>query len=148
MGGAKGDYGMIAIKLGAKGDLTKNGYLWRETKNYSNMSSPLIYQDVLYIIKSGGIIAALDPATGKAHKVGRTKDAIDEYYASPVAAGDRVLLVSATGKASVLKPGPEWEVLGVTDLKEDVNATPAIASGMIVVRTREALYGFRAPPAP
>jgi outer membrane protein assembly factor BamB len=144
MGGAKGDYGMVAIKLGGKGDLTKQGYLWRETKNYSNMSSPLIRQDVVYIIKSGGIIAALDLATGKAHKVGRTKDAIDEYWASPVAAGDRLLFVSATGKASVLKAGSEWEVLGVTDLKEDVFATPAMGGGMIFIRTREALYAFRA----
>ena len=146
MDGAKGDFGMIAIKLGGKGDLTKNGYLWRETKNYSNMSTPLVHQDVVYIIKSGGIIASLDPATGKAHKVSRTKDAIDEYWASPVAAGDRVMLVSGTGKVSVLKSGPEWEVLGVTDLKEDVFATPALASGMLLIRTREALYAYRAAP--
>jgi hypothetical protein len=54
--------------------------------------------------------------------------------------------VSGTGKVSVLKAGAEWEVLGVTDLKEDVFATPALGTGMIFIRTREALYAFRAAP--
>ena len=33
--------------------------------------SPLVYTGVLYIIKSGGILTAFDPATGEVFKSGR-----------------------------------------------------------------------------
>jgi len=40
----------------------------------------------LYLLKRGGIVTTLDPSTGDVLKTGRTKDAIDGYFASPVAA--------------------------------------------------------------
>ena len=38
--------------------------------------SPLLYDGVLYLIKNGGILTALDPATGRELKVGRVKGAL------------------------------------------------------------------------
>ena len=69
---------------------------------------------------------------------------MEEYYSSPVAADDKVFMVSASGKVTVLKAGGQWEILAVNDLDEEVWATPAIASGTVFVRTRGALYAFAA----
>jgi outer membrane protein assembly factor BamB len=140
--GALGNYGLVAVRLGGRGDLTEGGIVWREKKTFPNMPSALVYNDVLYIVKTGGIIASMDPLTGQAFKVDRTKEAMEEYYSSPVAADGKVFLVSETGKVSVLKAGPQWEVLAVNDLGEEVFATPAIAAGRIFIRTRAALYCF------
>jgi outer membrane protein assembly factor BamB len=138
-----GNYGMVAVSpRGARGDLTETGVVWRDRKNYSTIPTPVVYKDVLYVIKNGGIIASLDPRTGEVFKVGRTKEALGHYYASPVAADNKVIFLSDSGKATVVKADRQWEILAVNDLGEESYATPAIADGKIFLRTRNALYCF------
>lgn len=74
--------------------------------------------------------------------MGRTPDALEDYYASPVAADGKIFLVSASGKVTVLKAGAQWEILATNDLGEECWATPAIAGNNIYIRTRGALYSF------
>jgi len=136
------EHGLVAVRAGGSGDQTANHLLWRNKKNYSDLTSPLVYQGVLYMVKEGGIVISLDPETGETWKIGRTKKAIEPYYASPVAADGKIYLVGNGGKVSVLKAGPQWEVLAVNDLKEECQATPAIGSGSIYIRTFKALYSF------
>ncbi len=140
---AQGDYGLIAIHPQGRGDLTANGYLWREKKHAPNMSTPVLYKDVLYLVKAGGILASLDPQTGQTFKVERAKEALDEHSASPVAGDGKVYFLNAAGKVIVLKAAPQWEVLAVNDLREECNATPAIADGKIYIRTKTTLYAFQ-----
>jgi len=141
-----GDYGMIAVRIGGRGDLTDTGVVWRDKKNYSTLPTSLIYKDVLYVPKGGGIIASLDPQTGQVLKIDRTKDALGDYYASPVAADDKVFFVSDSGKVTVVSAGRQWEILAVNDLGEETYATPAIAGRRLFIRTRHALYCFGAKP--
>jgi outer membrane protein assembly factor BamB len=138
-------HGLIAVRAGGAGDETKEHFLWRYQKTFSNVTSPLVYRGVLYEVKNGGILTSLDPKTGEVWKVGRTKEAIESYFASPVAADGMVFLVSEGGKVTVVKAGPQWEVLAVNDLKEDAQATPAIAFGHLYIRTDKALYSFGSP---
>ncbi len=136
------EHGLVAVRAGGSGDRTEENLLWRNKKDYSDLTSPLLYRDVLYMVKEGGIVISLDPETGETYKIGRSKKAIEPYYASPVAADGKIYLVGAGGKVSVLKAGPQWEVLAVNDLKEECQATPAIGKGSIYIRTFEALYSF------
>jgi outer membrane protein assembly factor BamB len=138
-----GEYGAIAFQPGDRqGQLTDGAVRWRFEKNLPFIPAPLIYQDVFYMVKTGGIVTSLDPETGKLLKQGRARDALGEYYASPVAADGKLFLASEEGKMSVLKAGPEWEVLSVNDLGEEIHATPALSEGRIYVRTRSSLYCF------
>ncbi len=43
---------------------------------------------------------------------------------------------------TVLKEGPEFKILKQNDLKERIQATPALVGGKIYVRTHEAIYAF------
>ncbi len=97
---------------------------------------------VLYQIRNGGILTSLNPENGDVWKVGRTKEAIEPYFASPVAADGKVFLLSHSGKVTVVNADPQWEVLAVNDLNEDSQATPALAFGHIYIRTSKALYSF------
>jgi outer membrane protein assembly factor BamB len=97
------------------------------------------------MVCDGGIITSLNPATGQLLKEGRSPGALGEYYASPVAADGKIFLASGEGKMTVLKAAPEWEVLQVSDLGEEIRATPALSDGRIYVRTRSSLYCFGAP---
>jgi len=133
---------VLAFRLGGEGDLTEKNFLWRYQKALPNVPSPLLYQNVLYLMKEGGVLTALDAGTGAVLKQGRLPGALGDYFASPVAADGKVYTVSHEGKVTVLKPGKDWEILSTNDIGEDCNATPAIADGRIYLRTHQALYCF------
>jgi outer membrane protein assembly factor BamB len=135
-------HGLTAVRLAGQGDLTTSHVVWRMEKSYPNIPAPLIYRGVMYLMKEGGIVSSVDPASGKILKQGRTPDALEEYYASPVAADGKIFLISASGKVTVLKADPQWEILAMNDLNEEVWATPAIAGSNLYIRTRNALYSF------
>ncbi|MEO7650485.1 MAG: PQQ-binding-like beta-propeller repeat protein, partial [Bryobacteraceae bacterium] len=135
----------MAVKLGGEGDITKSHVLWRYDKSLPDVPGVLLYKGVLYLIRNGGILQTLDPATGKTHKQGRLH-ALDEYYASPVAGDGKVYMISRNGAVSVLEAGADWGVAATGDLGEEVFATPAIADGHLWVRTATALYDFAEPP--
>ena len=74
--------------------------------------------------------------------MGRLMGALDDYYASPVAADGKVYMASMLGKITVLTAAGEWEILTTSDLGEDIFATPAIADSRMYVRTSATLYCF------
>jgi outer membrane protein assembly factor BamB len=138
-----GDFGAIALKPGAaRGEIKTDAVAWRFKKNLPFVAAPLVYQGVFYMVKDGGIITSLDPATGKALKQARSLEGLGEYFSSPVAADGKVYLANSEGKITVLKAGAQWDVLRVNAMDEEVHATPALSGGRIYVRTRGALYCF------
>jgi outer membrane protein assembly factor BamB len=136
---------VLAFRLGGEGDLTEKNFLWRYQKTLPNVPSPILHEKVLYLMKEGGILTALDASNGSVLKQGRLQGALGDYFASPVVADGKLYTVSHEGKVSVLKPGKDWEVLAVNELGEECNATPAIADGRIYLRTHQNLYCFGRP---
>jgi outer membrane protein assembly factor BamB len=133
---------MQAIRLGGKGDLTKTAVKWQYYKSLPNVPSPLLYDGIIYMVKDGGIVTALDAETGEVRKQGRLRDAMDRYFSSPVAADGKIFMASEPGVVSVVKPGPDWQVLQTNDMGEEIYATPVILDGRIYLRTKSALYCF------
>ncbi|MDZ4798946.1 MAG: PQQ-binding-like beta-propeller repeat protein [Bryobacteraceae bacterium] len=137
---------VMAVKLGGKGDVTATNVLWRYYKSLPNVPSPVWYNGVVYLMKEGGILTALDATTGKVLKQGRLPGALDYYYASPVAADGKLFATSQEGHISVVNAsGAEWEPVARNDMDDETFATPALADGRIYVRTRSALYCFANP---
>ena len=138
-----GEWGAIAVHPGnSRGQLGPSAIRWRSQKNIPYIPAPLFYGNVYYMVKTGGIITSLDPSTGRVLKEGRSASGVGEYYASPVAADGKVFLANTDGKISVIKAGPEWEILGVNEIGDEISATPALSDGRIYVRTRSSLYCF------
>jgi outer membrane protein assembly factor BamB len=133
---------LVAIRHGGSGDLTRTNVIWSIQKYLPRCTSPLLYEGVLYLVKEGGILTALDPKTGEILKQGRIKGALDDYYASPVAAAGKVFLLSQQGKATVIRAGADWEILASNDMEEETYATPAIVDDKVYLRTRGTLYCF------
>ena len=132
--------GIVAYRLGGTADVTRSHLLWRYDKALPNVPSPLFYQGVLYMLKEGGILTSLDPATGKVSKQARLTGALGDYFSSPVATDGKLFAVSQSGQLVVVRAGAQWEVISVSDMNEDAFATPAIADGRLYVRTVAALY--------
>lgn len=134
--------GMLAIRAGGEGDMTEQNVLWSYRRTVPQLPSPLLYGDVLYMLQDqSGFVTTMSPA-GKLRERGRLKDAIDSYYASPVAADGKVYFTSLGGLVTVTKSGGSLDALAVNDLGEDCYATPAIAHDRIFLRTVSALYCF------
>ena len=138
--------GVLAFALeptiNLSGDMTDKLLRWRFEKMLPNTPSPLLYQDVLYLLKEGGILTSINAATGAEIKRGRLQGALGDYYASPVAGDGKLFALSEEGKLTILKAGGAWEILSVNDLGEAAHATPALADGKLYVRTHKTLYCF------
>jgi outer membrane protein assembly factor BamB len=134
--------GMLAIKLGGRGDMTDSAIRWKYQRSVPQLPSPLLYRGVLYMVNDNGIVTTLDPDTGAVLKQGRLTGALGPHFASPVAADGHVFFTTEPGVVVVAAPGPEFTPVALNDLDESVYATPAFADGAIYVRTTSALWAF------
>jgi outer membrane protein assembly factor BamB len=130
----------VAIRAGGSGDLTgTTSLLWRYEKGTAYVPSPLLYGDYLYLVTDAGALTCLEAATGKVVYQARMPVAA-RFTASPVAFEGKILIVSEDGDSFVVKAGPIPEILNANALGEAVYASPAIASGSILIRGTSNLY--------
>ena len=134
---------LLAVKPQGRGDLTAKAVLWKVFRTIPDVPMPLLYNNVLYTIQNGGILSAINPATGEILKQGRLTGALGDYYSSPLASNGLLLLANQEGKFSVVRAGKDWELLKVNDLEEEVFASPALLGDELYIRTARNLYRFK-----
>jgi hypothetical protein len=115
---------------------------WQSQKNMPDVPGVLLYRNVLYLIKNGGILTTLNPEDGSLLWQGRVRAALDNYYASPVAADGKVYLASEKGLVTVLQAGSQPAPGASVDFGEAIYATPALLGGHVYLRTGAKLYDF------
>jgi outer membrane protein assembly factor BamB len=134
--------GLFAVRLGGTGDVTDTHVLWRFEKSLPDVPSPLVYKNVVFLIRSGGIATTLDAATGKVLKQARLTGALEDYFASPIGVDGKVYVASEHGKVVVLRAAGDWEILAINPFDADIYATPAVSEGRMYIRTANALYAI------
>jgi outer membrane protein assembly factor BamB len=134
--------GFFAVRLGGSGDVTATHVLWRFEKSLPDVPSPLIYNGVVFLVRSGGIATSLDARTGKLLKQARLTGALEDYYSSPIGADGKVYIASEHGKVVVLRAAGDWEILAINDFDSDVYATPAVDGRRIYIRTQDRKYAI------
>jgi outer membrane protein assembly factor BamB len=132
---------VMAIRPGGKGEVNQTHVAWSEHKGTPGVPSPLYYNGRLYTVQNGGIVFSRVAKTGELVYSGRT-GAMGYYYASPVAADNKIYLASEEGEVVVLDGGDELKVLARNKLDGQILATPAIIDGKIYVRTEDRMYAF------
>ncbi len=139
--------GLFSIDPSGKGDVTSSHVTWKFTDRRSlpDIPSPVMYNDTIFLIAEGGIFTSVDTESGEQVKQGRVAEP-ESYYASPVAAGGKILLASKSGQLSVITANPEWELLSTHRIDEEIWSTPAIADGQVFIRSQTALYCFEGDP--
>ena len=136
--------GVFAVKLGGSGDVTATHVLWRYEKSLPDVPAPLVYKDVVFLVRSGGIATTLNARTGKVVKQARLTGALDDYYSSPIGVDGKVYIASEHGKVVVLRAAGDWEILAINAFDSEIYATPAISEGKLYIRTRNAIYAIGA----
>jgi len=125
--------------------MTDKAVLWKYQRSVPQLPSPIVFENVLYMVNDNCIVTTLNPATGALIKQGRPVGAggvSGGCYASPVVAEGHAFIASERGVVAVLPPGGDLTPLVVNEMKEDTYATPAFADGRIYIRTTQALYAF------
>lgn len=128
---------LIAVKPGGSGVLKEDMVAFRLKKNVPTRSSPLLVDDLLYLVDDGGIASCVEAATGNEvwkQRLGKG------YSASPTFIDGRVYFFSEDGSAHVIQPGRELKILAESKLDDGFMASPAVADGALFLRTKTSLY--------
>ena len=140
--GRRPEQPVFAVRAGSRGDLTLQkdqsssaAVAWSKTGRGSYMPTPLAYEGVLYVLANNGILDAYDAQSGAEIYRQRLDPVGSGFSASPVAADGRIYLSGEDGDITVLAAGREFKKLGSFAMGDLLMATPAIADGVMYVRS-------------
>jgi outer membrane protein assembly factor BamB len=133
---------LMAVRLAeAQGDVTgKAAIAWSYNRDTPYVPSPLLYKGGLYFLKTNSaVLTRIDVATGKPDYTQRL-EGLSNVYASPVAVGGRVYVLSREGVMMVLEAGPALRVLATNKLADGFDASPALVDDEMYLRGQKYLY--------
>lgn len=139
---------IFAVHPTAKGDLSANdenankGIAWKIGKGGSYMSTPVVYEDRIYVGGSNGIVGSFDANTGERKfqkRLGRKAGVI----ASLVAGDGKVFFASENGTVYVVEHGSEPKIIAENKMGQPCLATPAISEGAIFIRSTKKLTAVK-----
>lgn len=113
--------------------------VWKVNRSMPSKPSPLLVDDLIFVVDDGGLASCLDAMTGK--EIWRERIG-GNYSASPLHAPTTGLLYffSEDGKTTVLKAGRMFEKVAENRLESGFMASPAVLGNALILRTRTHLY--------
>lgn len=148
---AMGGLGGVAIgfKCGGRGDVTTSHRLWQEPLR-AGIDTPLVVAGHLYWTAMGAAFCASCESGKLVYKEALSEPSRGEGrrsptgdYASPIAIGDAIYMVTRSGKTHVFRAGPKFEKLATNEFPGDsgpFNASPAVAGDKLLIRSDSTLY--------
>ncbi len=136
---------VLALRPQGRGNLTERALLWKYHRGVPYVATPLVRNGILWMVKDGGIVTALETDSGKVIHEERLPG-LGTYSASPVSGDDKLYFASTAGRVSVVAAKREWLVLSSHDFHERIFATPALDRRRVYIRTENALYAFEDAP--
>lgn len=137
---------MFALKPGGNGDIslpagaTSGPFVaWTTEPGGPYTATPVAYDGLLYSVRNEGIFQIHDLEDGSLVHRQRTQAT---HSASPVASDGRVYVAAEGGEVLVYRAGRAGELLARNDMGEPCMATPAIADGLLILRTTRHLYAI------
>ena len=128
----------LALRAGGRGDITSSHRAWIIDSG-PDVPTPVTDGKYLYIVRDNGGFLCLDAKTGKDFSPPqRLKPGT--YSSSPVLADGRVYATNEEGITTVVKAGPQFEILAENSLNDYCLSSPAISDGQLFIRTASYLY--------
>ena len=131
-GSGGGGKGMFAVRPGnpAEGTEAEVAYELKDSLPYA--PTPVANGRLLFLFNDQGVVTCIDAPTGELQWRERVGG---RYFGSPVRVADRLYCISREGQMVVLAASEEFNELARIDLEEPSNSTPAIADGVMYLRT-------------
>ena len=109
------------------------------------MPTPIVFGEHLFLWGDNGAVVCVKAKTGEEMWTSRVGG---NYSGSPVCVDGKLYCVAQDGTVAVLDAGPDYKLLGKTELGEFCHSTPAIAGGRLFIRGFEHLFCLKAQPTP
>jgi outer membrane protein assembly factor BamB len=113
--------------------------VYEVTGSLPYVPTPISNGDLLFLWYDRGVVTCLDGPTGRVHWRERVGG---DYFGSPVRVGDRLYCISREGEMVVVSATKTFEIFGRIDLEEPSNSTPAVADGVMYLRTASHLMAI------
>lgn len=123
----------------------KNGQweeVWRVERNVPHIPSVMPVGERTYLIDDAGIATCLDTLTGKEQWRARVPGIEGSIFGSPVSDGEKILFLDESGNAHLLAVSGEFKPLGASPLGELCRSTPALADGVVYIRTASRVRAY------
>ncbi len=137
----------FAIRPGATGNIAPDGKFsssehiaWYQAQASSYNPTQIVYGDHLYTLYDRGFLTCHNAKTGEEVYSKRRFEPRGSFTASPWAYNGHLFFLSEDGLTYVVKAGPEFEIVGTSDLAELSLSTPSIAGDRLLIRTASAVY--------
>jgi outer membrane protein assembly factor BamB len=131
---------MLVLKAGGRGDVTKSHLLWT-FDNGPDVPTPVTDGTHVYVINDRGIMFCLEARTGR-EIYGRQRLRPGTYSGSPVLADGRIYITNEDGVTSVVKAGPQFQLLSENEFDDYTLSSPAVSNGRIYFRTTKFLWAI------
>ncbi len=130
------------IELGHTGDLTGTAaVLWEIDKYAPYVPSPVLYGEKIYVCSGNkAIVSCYEARTGRMIFEKQPLEGLNEIYASPAGAAERLYFVGRDGKTAVVRYGDTLEVLAVNTLEDKIDASPALVGDEIYLKGKNYIY--------
>ncbi len=123
---------MFAVRPGNPATGTEAKREYEITGSLPYVCTPVARGDLLFSWFDRGVVTCLDAPTGKIHWRKRVEG---DFFSSPIRVRDRIYNATRDGEMVVLAAAAEFKELARFSLEERTNATPAVADGVMYLRT-------------
>jgi outer membrane protein assembly factor BamB len=135
---------VVGVKPDAKGKVMRDSEFvqWRITNGTPDVPSPVVYEDLVYLVRENGGLTVLDAKTGKEEYKKPLK--ADRYRASPLIVDGHLIATAREGTFSVVKLGKTFEKVAENTLPDKFTSSPAISEGVLYLRGHGYLWAIAA----
>ncbi len=130
-------YHAMAILPDGQGNVTDTHVAWHVTDLRCYVPSPSVIDGYLLVADDRGTANCFDTATGERLWQERLGN---HFSASLFTAKGLAFFLADDGTMTIVRPGPELNVVGKNELGEQCRASPAISDGRIYLRGNQHLY--------
>ena len=130
---------MVAVRPGIPDEGIEAQLAYEIKGSLPYVPTSVAYGSLLFLWSDQGVVTCLDAPSGTIHWRQRVGG---QYFGSPVRVADRIYCISRKGEMVVLAAADKFKPLGRIDLEEPSHATPAIADGVMYLRTESHLMAI------
>ncbi|MCA9194944.1 MAG: PQQ-binding-like beta-propeller repeat protein [Planctomycetales bacterium] len=108
-----------------------------------DVSIPLAVDNLVYLLHKDGRLQCVDLASGQEKYFERTHSG--QHRCSPLYVDGHIIYCgSKDGVCTVVKAGPEMQVVATNNMEAPITASPIVANGTLYLRSYDYLYAIRA----
>lgn len=128
---------LMSVRPDGAGDVTDTHVDWVASRNIGSKPTPLLVDDLIYVLSDQGIASCLDAVSGE---VVWTERLGGQFSSSPLYSGKYIYFSSHDGETTVIEPGREYRHVATNRLDDGFMSSPAVSDGAIFLRSRTHLY--------